>query len=45
MDQWIKYLNKKDTIDKHIISLVKSGELKIGIVALLIFFLNGCIPA
>lgn len=45
MNQWEKLLNKRDVIDKQIIALVKSGELKIGIVALMIFFLIGCIPA
>jgi hypothetical protein len=32
-------LDKKNLVDKQIIKLVKSGELKLGVVVLTIFFL------
>jgi hypothetical protein len=35
-------LNKHDKFDRQIIALVKSKELKLGLVFILIFFLTGC---
>jgi len=35
-------LNKHDKFDRQIIALVKSKELKLGIVFIIIFFLFGC---